>query len=136
MDYGKYNRCLLDILQRLSKLPDLKDVMDDMSEYITMGEMTVKSNPSTNFIYKHSGPILTRHANRIFARDMSLLTMKGAEWPEMFSGWIPKFASISKTDQDYIWGKLADSLVAVGQRPPAPPPPPPPPPVANFRILF
>lgn len=124
MDYAKYNRSLLDILQRLSTIPDLKDVLEEMNEYVSMGEMTYKSNPSTNFIYKHSGPILARHSGRIFARDMSLLTAKGAEWPEMFSSWIPKFASIPKTDQDYIWGKLCDSLTAIGHRPPPPPPTP------------
>lgn len=120
MDYAKYNRSLLDILQVLSKNPELKDV-PDLEDWVDMGEMTYRSSPGTNMIYKKSGARLAGYSSRIFARDMTLLTGKDAEWPEMFSAWIPKVAGMPKTDQDYIWGKLADALTAIGQVP-APPP--------------
>lgn len=116
MDYAKYNRSLLDILQVLAKNPELKNV-PDLEDWVDMGEMTYRSSPSTNMIYKKSGPRLASYAPRIFQRDMTLLTGKDAEWPEMFSSWIPKVASMPQKDQDYIWGKLADALVAIGQRP-------------------
>lgn len=119
MDYKTYNRALLDILQVLYKNPELKS-MPELEDWVEMGEMAYKSSPTTNMIYKKSGARLSQQADRIFARDASLLTGKDADWPEMFSAFIPKVIDMPAADRDYIWTKLAEALTALGHSP-APP---------------